>query len=107
LQHFSEPFAAHGLFNYHRFSMAKHSSRIMELARKGAQARIKELEAEIAELRHVFKHLPFGSAASPYVPAPGAEAIPRRRRKRMSVAARRAVSLRMKKYWAARRKAKQ
>jgi hypothetical protein len=87
--------------------MARHSSHILELARKGAEARIKELEAEIGELRKVFLHLPFGSAASPAIPARAREiagpASRRRRRRGMSPAARKAVSLRMKKYWAARR----
>lgn len=89
--------------------MPRHASQILELARKGAEARIRELEAEIAKLRKVFLHLPFGSAASPAIPARAREievAKPRRKRQRMSAAARKAVSERMRKYWAARRKAK-
>ena len=90
--------------------MPRHSAQIIELARKGAEARIKELEAEIAELRKAFLHLPFGSAASPAIPARAREtevAKPHRKRRRMSAAARKAVGDRMRKYWAARRKAKQ
>jgi hypothetical protein len=88
--------------------MPKHSARLMELARKGAEARIKELEAEIAELRKAFLHLPFGAAASSAIPARAREievAKPRRRR-RMSAAARKRISAAQKARWAARRKAK-
>ncbi len=87
--------------------MPKHSARLIELARKGAEARIKELEAEIAELRKVFLHLPFGSAVGPTIPARAREiegAKPRRRR-RMSAAARKRISEAQKKRWAAQRKA--
>lgn len=87
--------------------MPKHSKRLIELARKGAEARIKELEAEIAELRKVFLHLPFGSAVSPAIPARSREievAKPRRKR-RISAAARKRMSEAQKARWAARRKA--
>lgn len=89
--------------------MPRLSERILGLVRKGAEARIKELEAEIAELRKAFLHLPFGSAASPSIPARAREieaTKPRRKRRRMSAAARKAVGERMRRYWAARRKAK-
>jgi len=66
------------------------------LARVGAQARLEELRAEDAAIRRAFPDL----AAKP-PPAKGG-----RRRSRMSAAARKAVSERMKKYWAERRKAK-
>ncbi len=79
----------------------------MKLARKGAEARIKELEAEIAQIQKVFRHLPFGSAVSPAIPARESEAIPKKRRRwKMSAAQRKAVSERMRKYWANRRKEK-
>jgi hypothetical protein len=79
----------------------------MDLARKGAKARISELEAEIAELRKLFGRLPYGSAVSPAIPARDSEAIPpKRRKRRMSADQRKAVSLRMKKYWASRRAGK-
>ena len=88
--------------------MAKHSSQILELAKKGATHRYHELKAELAALEKVFSHLRFGSAVSPAM----ADAIEkptvgrRRKRSRMSAAQRKAVGLRMKKYWAAKRKAK-
>ena len=72
-----------------------------ELERLGAQARLDQLSAEIAAIRRAFPGLGRGRRPSAVGDAP-----PRRRRSRMSAAARRAVSVRMKKYWAARRKAK-
>jgi hypothetical protein len=89
--------------------MARHSSHILELARHGAAARIKEIKAEIASIGKVFPHLRFGAAVSPAMPDPveeGNRSAGPRRRPRMSAAARKAVSVRMKKYWAAKRKAK-
>jgi hypothetical protein len=88
--------------------MAKYSSSILELAKKGATHRYQELKAEISELMKAFPHLRYGSAVSPAMPDAVEEPTIRRRRKRsrMSAAARKAVSLRMKKYWAERRKAK-
>jgi hypothetical protein len=87
--------------------MAKHSSQILELARKGAEHRLRELTEEMAALKEVFRHLRFGAAISPAMPDAVEEGrVRRRRRKRskMSAAARKAVSVRMKKYWAAKRK---
>lgn len=88
--------------------MAKHSSHILELARKGAEHRIEELKAEIASLVKTFPHLAGrGRRQGIDVSSEPAATVDRiRRKRRMSPAARRAVSLRMKKYWAARRKAK-
>jgi hypothetical protein len=93
--------------------MAKHSSHIVEMARKGADHRYEELKAEIANLVKSFPHLAQGTrkrvskAVSRGVVAVEAE-VPtmRRQAKTMSAAARKAVSTRMKKYWAARRAAK-
>ena len=65
---------------------------LRRLARLGAQARLEELKREEAAIRQAFPDL--GRTVS----AGG------RRRSRMSAAARKAVSERMKKYWAARRK---
>ena len=70
-----------------------------ELERLGAQARLAELQSEIAAIRRAFPGLGRGRQAA-------GEGAPRRRRSRMSPANRRAVSIRMKKYWADRRKAK-
>jgi hypothetical protein len=69
---------------------------LRRLARVGAQARLEELRAEEAAIHRAFP----GLAAKPPAAKGG------RRRGRMSAAARKAVSERMKKYWAERRKAK-
>ena len=95
--------------------MAKHSSHVLEMARKGAEHRLDELKAEIASLIKTFPHLAVrqgrrlargsaglaGAAKETLKMAAG-----RRKRSRMSAAARKAVSARMKKYWAAKRAAK-
>ena len=90
--------------------MAKHSSHILELARKGAEYRYQELKAEIAALTRNFPHLTRTRVRRAQIDASAEPAAmidrPRRRRRGMSAAARKAVSVRMKRYWAARRKAK-
>jgi hypothetical protein len=87
--------------------MAKHSHNILELARKGAMHRVQELKAEIASLMKAFPHLRYGSAVSPSMPDAVEEGPIRRQQRKMSAAQRKAVSARMKKYWAARRKAQE
>lgn len=101
------------MFDYHQ-RMAKHSSHILEMARKGAEHRYIELQAEIAALVKNFPHLAartnrqLSHAVSRSRAALEAEAPKARRRvRKMSAAARKAVSQRMKKYWAARRKTKE
>ena len=89
--------------------MARRSSHILELARKGAEHRYEELRAEIAALRKYFPHLgKVAGRARPTIDVSSEPAAmidrPRRKRRRMSAAGRRAVSERMKAYWAARRK---
>jgi hypothetical protein len=69
---------------------------LRRFARAGAQARLEELRAEEAAIHRAFP----GLSAKPRAANAG------RRRGRMSAAARKAVSERMKKYWAERRKAK-
>jgi hypothetical protein len=84
---------------------------LKRLARIGAALRIQELEAEIATLRRAF---PGVSAPDPAASAERVELTPGRprkgakrgRRRPMSVAERKAVSERMQKYWAERRKGK-
>ena len=79
------------------------TERMRELARTGAEVMLKRLRVEIIAIERAFPEL----------------ALPRRRRavrkavkeatnrtRRMSAAARKAVSERMKRYWAERRKAK-
>jgi hypothetical protein len=98
------------IFRYHHDPMP---ADIKDLARLGAQARLAEIAREIDSLHRAFPDLPVPrrrgrpprySAANATVDK--REPTRRRRnRNRMSAAARRAVSVRMKKYWAARRKA--
>jgi len=86
--------------------MPKHSSHILELAKRGAEHRYRELKAEIAALEKMFSHLRYGSAVSPAMPDAAKEpTVRRRRRRKLSAAAKQAISERMKKTWAARRKA--
>jgi hypothetical protein len=86
--------------------MAKHSSHILELARKGAGHRYEELKAEIASLEKHFPHLrqsqaerqPKGEQVSA-APA-GVVAHPPRKRRKMSAAARKKISDAQKARWA-------
>lgn len=80
---------------------------LRRLAQIGAQARLAELESERANLLSVFPGL---RKAHPAADAPStapAGVKRRRRRSNMSAAGRKAVSERMKKYWASRRAAAQ
>jgi hypothetical protein len=95
--------------------MPKHSSHILELAKHGAEARLRELVDEAKHLIGLFPHLrdSFDKDELPvsFILKEGAgrrakKQVPRRRRRRMSEAAKKAISERMKKMWAARRKAK-
>lgn len=77
---------------------------IDHLARLGAQARITELHRELAEIYRRFPDLRPSPAATKRT-----RVTPKRRRRArrgFSAAQRRAASLRMKKYWEQRRKAK-
>jgi len=73
---------------------------LQRLARLGAKSRLEELRKEEGAIRRAFPDLFGGRGRQP------ASAPARRRRKGMSATARKAVSERMKKYWAARRKDK-
>ena len=84
--------------------MSKHPAHILALAKRGAEARYRELKAEITALEKLFSHLRYGAAVSPGMPDAVEEGRVRRRRRKMSAAARKALSERMKKSWAARRK---
>jgi hypothetical protein len=70
---------------------------LRRLARLGAKARLEELQREEKAIRGAFPDLFKGKARA---------AGGRKRRGGMSASARKAVSIRMKKYWAERRKAK-
>ena len=82
------------------------NEQLRRLARLGAVARLEQLRQEEAAIRSEFPEL-FGRGRQrgPTAAAPAPKAK-RRRRGRMSAAARKAVSERMKKYWADHRKAK-
>jgi hypothetical protein len=82
---------------------------LRRLARLGAIARLEQLHQEEAAIRAEFPEL-FGrgrraGAANGHATA-GPAGGSRRRRRGMSAAQRKAVSERMRKYWAERRKAK-
>ena len=74
---------------------------LQRLARLGAKSRLEELRREEASIHRAFPDL-FAGARGRRSNGTGASG---KRRRRMSAAARKAVSARMKKYWAARRKA--
>jgi hypothetical protein len=80
---------------------------LRRLARLGAVSRLEQLRAEEAAIRAEFPEL-FGRGRreESAAPAEARGARKRRRRPAMSPAQRRAVSERMRKYWADRRKAK-
>jgi len=87
--------------------MPKHSLRIMDLAKRGADHRYAELKAEIVSLVKAFPHLkihrPGQRRAIPIdISAEPAAMIdrPRRKRRKMSAAARRKISLAQKRRWA-------
>jgi hypothetical protein len=75
---------------------------LRQLARLGAKARLEELRQEEAAIRRAFPDL-FGRGAGRRASGDSETGV-RRRRRGMSAAARKAVSERMKKYWAERRK---
>ena len=78
---------------------------LKEYARRGAAARVAELNAELAEIYRVFPHMRGRRAANRSTTDSETASSPRaRRRPTMSAAQRRAVSARMKKYWAERRR---
>ena len=79
---------------------------LQRLARHGARAVLEELEREAAAIRRAFPDLFGKRGRAPKASAKAAAASGGRRRRGMSAAARKAVSERMKKYWADRRKAK-
>lgn len=89
---------------------------IKELAARGAAVRLAELQAEIDAIKAAFPTLGrqagAGGGRGARKRSNGAMAAsaggdtPSRRRRTMSAAEKRAVSIRMKKYWAGRRKAK-
>jgi hypothetical protein len=77
---------------------------VNKYARLGAEARAAELSAELAEIYRAFPGLRRGGRGAAAGEAGGGAV---RRRKPMTAAQKRAVSVRMKKYWAGRRKEKE
>jgi hypothetical protein len=79
---------------------------LLRLARAGASARVKELEAELQSIYRAFPDLKSGgrtrTAANGATKTAGA---PTTRKRTWSAADKKAVSERMKKYWAARKAA--
>ena len=91
---------------------------LRRLARLGAERRLEELRLEEAAIRAAFPDIGEGrgarrrgrppgrsTSAAHTADSGGAASRKRRRRKPMTAAQKRAVSERMKKYWAGRRKA--
>jgi hypothetical protein len=82
---------------------------LKEYARRGAQARAAELQAELTEIVRAFPDLrvrPRGRRAASATRSPERTGGARHRPSPMTAAQRKAVSVRMKKYWAERRSAK-
>jgi hypothetical protein len=73
---------------------------LQRLARLGARSRLEEIRREEAAIRRTFPDL-FGRGRGRQ-----AGVAPGRRRRGMSAAARKAVSIRMRRYWAKRRQEK-
>ena len=91
---------------------AKHSSHILDLAKRGAEARLQDLLHEAKILLNLFPHLrdAYDKDELPisFIVARGSGRLKNTDgsgQRKMSAAAKRAVSVRMKKYWAAKRKA--
>ena len=86
--------------------MAKQSreAQLREFALVGARARLQELREEQMRLREVFPELFRGRRAGSTGATDDTPSRRRRRRRPMSAAQRKAVSERMRKYWAERRK---
>ena len=79
---------------------------LLRLARLGAASRLAEIRQEIASLEMLVRETPGTRTKGRATPRKAATAAPVQKKSAWSAAKRRAVSLRMKKYWAARRQAK-
>jgi hypothetical protein len=91
--------------------MAKTPDRFREFAQLGAEVRLGQLREEIAQIYKAFPALRFRKVtrhgpANPSSSADGPDAVPAatRRRRRLSAAQKKAISQRMKKYWADRKR---
>jgi hypothetical protein len=81
------------------------SEELRRLTRLGAIARLEQLKQEEAAIRSEFPEL-FGRGRREAIPAAAKPVHRRRRKKKMTPEMRKAVSERMVKYWAKRRKGK-
>jgi len=86
-----------------RPSTALSTEKLKELARRGAETAINELRAEIIAIERAFPELKLPKTRRTMRTAVNTVS---KRARSMSAAARAAVSRRMKRYWAERRKAK-
>ena len=93
--------------------MALSREQLMEMARHGAAAMIAELKSQIAEIERAFPSVKAARRATVRTVSAARDSFstraartPRKGRRTMSAAQRKAVSARMKKYWAQRRRAK-
>jgi hypothetical protein len=92
--------------------MPRTSSQILELAKRGAEYRYRELSEELSSLVRQFPHLRTLSARRRRgatldgIEVPQPKSTPVRRRRRMSAAGRAAISAAQKKRWAAIKKMK-
>jgi hypothetical protein len=77
------------------------TERLRELARAGAESALKQLRAEVIAIERTFPELARGGRS-----VRRSISATRKRTRTMSTAARKAVSERMKKYWAERKKAR-
>ena len=89
----------------------KQNTHLFQLAKRGAEARLDDLVHEAKLLMNLFPHLrdSFDKDELPmsFIIGRSSGGIqPLRKARKMSAAARKAVSARMKKYWAKRRTAK-
>jgi hypothetical protein len=89
----------------------KQNTHLFQLAKRGAEARLKDLVHEAKLLVNLFPHLrdSFDQDELPmsFIIAEASGGLRARRpARKMSAARRKAVSARMKKYWAKRRRAK-
>jgi hypothetical protein len=76
-------------------------------AKAGAQARLTEIQRELAQMVKMFPELGrAGGGGIPHGGIPNPIPKAKRKRRKLTAAERKAIGLRMKKYWAARRKAK-
>ena len=76
-----------------------------QYARRGAEARVAELNQELESIYAAFPDLRRGRAQDGAARVTASEGI-RRSRRKMTAAQRKAVGERMRKYWAGRRQAK-